>query len=215
MQDLKENISITRRAYGVFAQTYHERFKDELSQKAYDRKLLDTYAQFFSPRSIIYDAGCGPSGHIGRYLFDKGLSVRGLDISEHCIDIARKHNPDMKFERMDMMNLKVDDRSIDGLISFYSIIHTPKFDIHKIFQEFKRVLKIGGKILLAVKEGKGEGLEDNILDSQMPIYFSYFTEKEIKGYFISNGFKINFLECRAPYSDEISISRIYAIAESV
>ncbi len=98
MQDIEETISITRRAYGVFAQTYHERFKGELSQKAYDRKLLDRYAQYFSPQSIIYDAGCGPSGHIGRYLFDKGLAVRGLDISEHCIDIARKYNPDMKFE---------------------------------------------------------------------------------------------------------------------
>ena len=93
--------------------------------------------------------GCGPSGHIGKYLFDKGLNVTGIDMSEKCIDIAKNYNRDMTFKRMDMMNLQVDDQSIDGIIAFYSIIHTP------------------------------------------------------------------FLECRTPYSDEIAISRIYAIAENV
>ena len=215
MKQLKETNSITFKAYDLLAEKYHALFKDELSQKAYDRKLIDNYAQYFSPFSIIYDVGCGPSGHIGKYLFDKGLNVMGIDISEKCIDIARNYNRDMTFKRMDMMNLQVDDQSIDGIIAFYSIIHTPKENIDKIFQEFKRALKIGGKVMLAVKEGKGEGLEDHILDSDMSIYFSYFTKKEVETYFISNGFKIIFLECRTPYSDEIAISRIYAIAESV
>jgi len=215
MNQLKETNSITCKTYDLLAEKYHELFKDELSQKEYDRKLIDNFAQFFSPYSIIYDVGCGPSGHIGKYLFDKGLNVTGIDISEKCIDIAKKYNRDMTFKRMDMMNLQVDDQSIDGIIAFYSIIHTPKDNIDKIFQEFKRVLKTEGKILLAVKEGKGEGLEDNILGSEMSIYFSYFTRNEIETHFMSNGFKIIFLECRVPYSDEIAISRIYAIAERV
>jgi ubiquinone/menaquinone biosynthesis C-methylase UbiE len=215
MKQLKETNSITCKVYDLLAEKYHALFKDELSQKEYDRKLIDNYAQYFSPCSIIYDVGCGPSGHIGKYLFDKGLNVTGIDISEKCIDIAKNYNRDMTFKRMDMMNLQVDDQSIDGIIAFYSIIHTPKENIDKIFQEFKRVLKSGGKVMLAVKEGKGEGLEGHILDSDMSIYFSYFTKKEVETYFISNGFKIIFLECRTPYSDEIAISRIYAIAESV
>ena len=215
MQQSKRTSSISCEAYDLLAEKYHELFKDELSQKEYDRKLLDNYAQYFSPSSVIYDVGCGPSGHIGKYLFDKGLNVTGIDISEKCIDIAKNYNREMTFQRMDMMNLQVDDQSIDGIIAFYSIIHTPKDDIDEIFQEFKRALKIGGKIVLAVKEGKGERFEDNILDSNISIYFSYFTKKEVETYFISNGFKIIFLECRNPYSDEIAISRTYAIAERV
>ncbi len=215
MHQLKKMNLITCEAYNFLAPKYHELFKDELSQKEYDRKLLDNYAQYFSPRSIIYDTGCGPTGHIGKYLFDKGLNVTGIDIAEKCIEIAKTYNPMMTFKKMDMINLQVAERSIDGIVAFYSIIHTPKNDIDKIFQEFKRVLKIGGKILLAVKEGEGEGLEYNILDSDMSIYFSYFTKKEIEAFLVSNGFKTIFLECRSPYPDEIAISRIYAIAERI
>ncbi len=215
MNQLKETSSLICKAYDLLAQKYHDLFKDELSQKEYDRKLIDQFALYFSPDSIIYDAGCGPSGHIGKYLFDKGLNVTGIDISEKCINLAKKYNRDMAFKRMDMMNLQINDRSIDGIIAFYSIIHTPKDSIDKIFQEFKRVLKPGGKILLAVKEGKGEGLENNILDSDLSIHFSYFSKNEVEAYFGAVGFKIIFLECRTPYSDEINISRIYAIAEKV
>lgn len=215
MKKIKEPNLNTCKVYDYLAEEYHALFKDELCQKEYDRKLLDCYAQYFSFASKIYDVGCGPSGHIGRYLFDKGLNVIGVDISQKCIDIAKNYHPDMAFKKMDMMALQLDDLSIDGIISFYSIIHTPKNDVYKIFQEFKRVTKIGGKILLAVKEGDHEGIEDNILNTNASIYFSYFTNKEIETYFIENGFKIIFNECRPPYSDEIDISRIYAIAERV
>jgi len=213
MQKLKEINSMTCQAYNLLAAKYHELFKDEMSQKEYDRKLLDNFSQYFKPDSIIHDVGCGPSGHIGKYLFDKGLNVSGIDISEKCVDIAKSYNQDMTFIKMDMMNLQINDQSIDGIISFYSIIHTPKYYIDKIFLEFKRVLKKGGKVLLAVKEGEKEGFENNILNSNTSIYFSYFKKQEIETYFIANGFKILFLECRKPYADEIAIPRIYAIAE--
>ncbi len=213
MLKLKDLNSITCKAYDLLAAKYHELFKDEMSQKDYDRKLLDNFSQSFTPASVIFDVGCGPSGHIGKYLFDKGLNVLGIDLSEKCIDIAKNYNQDMTFIKMDMMNLQINDQSIDGIISFYSIIHTPKCYIDKIFLEFKRVLKKGGKLLLAVKDGEGEGFENNILNSGTSIYFSYFKKQEIETFWIANGFKILFLECRKPYADEIAISRIYAIAE--
>ena len=215
MQKLKDINSITCKAYNLFADKYHELFKDEMSQKEYDRKLLDTFSQFFTPTSIIYDVGCGPSGHIGKHLFNKGFNVTGVDISKKCIEIAKNYNKDMPFKKMDMMDLQINDKSIDGIISFYSIIHTPKHYIDKIFIEFKRVLKKGGKVLLSVKEGKKEGIEDNILNSNASIYFSYFSKQEIETFFIANGFKILFIESRKPCADEIAISRIYAMAEKI
>ena len=215
MQKLKDINSLTCKAYNLFAEKYHELFKDEMSQKEYDRKVLDTFSQFFMPTSIIYDVGCGPSGHIGKYLFDKGFNVTGVDISEKCIEIAKSYNKDMPFKKMDMMNLQINDKSIDGIISFYSIIHTPKCYIDKIFMEFKRVLKKGGKVLLSVKEGKNEGIENNILNCDISIYFTYFSKQEIETFFIANGFKMLFLERRKPYADEIAIFRIYAMAEKI
>jgi SAM-dependent methyltransferase len=213
MQKLIKINNLTRQSYNLVAAKYHELFKDEMNQKEYDRKLLDDFSRYFTPNSIIYDMGCGPSGHIGKYLFDKGLNVTGIDISEKCIDIAKNYNPGITFIRMDIINLYLDDQSIDGIISFYSIIHTPKVYIDKIFQEFKRVLKKGGKLLLAVKEGEDEGFVQNFLDYDTSIYFTHFKKQEIERYFFDNGFELLFIEFRDPYEDEIAVSRIYAIGE--
>lgn len=46
------------------AEKYYALFKDELKQKEYDLKLLDTYAAYFSSSQILYDVGCGLSDHI-------------------------------------------------------------------------------------------------------------------------------------------------------
>ena len=37
-------------------------------------------------------------GHIGRYLFNLGLNVYGIDISERCIELASIYNSEMKFQ---------------------------------------------------------------------------------------------------------------------
>ena len=39
-----------------------------MQEKEYDRKLLDNFSNKFKKDNIILDAGCGPSGHIGRYI---------------------------------------------------------------------------------------------------------------------------------------------------
>jgi 2-polyprenyl-3-methyl-5-hydroxy-6-metoxy-1,4-benzoquinol methylase len=97
MEDLKQVNEKTRRSFNLAAEKYYELFKDEMEQKEYDQMLLDRFASNFDSRSIICDVGCGP-GHITRYLFDKGLDVFGVDISEKCVEIARRENPEMRFQ---------------------------------------------------------------------------------------------------------------------
>jgi len=156
--------------------------------------------------------GCGP-GHITRYLFDKGLNVFGIDISERCIQIAQTENPKMRFQVMDMARLDIADESIDGIISFYSIIHTPKRLIHILFHEFNRVLKKSGKMLVVVKKGNMEGYLDELEGFKTRLYFTNFTEEELKSYLQTCGFELIFLETRQPYDFKIPVERIYAIGK--
>lgn len=215
VRELKQISENTRKSYDLAADKYHELFKDEMNQKEFDRSLLDKFASYFDSQSVICDVGCGPSGHIARYLFNKGLSVFGVDISEKCIEIARRENPMMKFHIMDMTKLDIANSSIDGIISFYSVIHTPKQFMNVVFNEFNRILKKGGKILLVVKKGNSEGYTNELLGYRTHIYFTYFTEKEIENYLKSSGFRISYLETREPYDFEISNPRIYAIGEKL
>jgi ubiquinone/menaquinone biosynthesis C-methylase UbiE len=128
----------TRQAYNLAAQKYHELFHDEMSQKAYDCDLLDHFASCFNQDSLICDAGCGPSAHIGRYVFDKGIPVLGIDISDRCIQLARKNNPGMQFAHCNMGAMPFVDEIFDGIIAFYSIIDTPKAHVGVLFREFHR-----------------------------------------------------------------------------
>ncbi|HEV8515885.1 MAG TPA: class I SAM-dependent methyltransferase, partial [Cyclobacteriaceae bacterium] len=117
---LEEINELTKKAYNQTAAKYHNHFKNEISQKEYDRLLLDKFSNMLPVNSLICDAGCGPSGHIGKYLFDKGHRVVGIDISQKCIDIATSYNPQIDFKVMDMMNMNFESNSLDAIISFYS-----------------------------------------------------------------------------------------------
>jgi len=215
MDPLEQINLLTQQAYNLAAQKYHDLFHNEMNEKEYDRKLLDSFAARFNKDSLICDAGCGSSAHIGRYLFDKGINVIGVDISEKCVELARLNNPEMKFECADISNMPFDDNSFDGLISYYSIINTPKIYMDKIFAEFRRVLKPDGYLLVSVKAGTIEGYVDDLLGIKARNYFSLFTQEEIVAYFSQAGFLLEFFDKRNPYDFEISNERIFAIGRKV
>jgi len=215
MDTLEHINSMTRQAYNLAAQKYHDLFHNEMNEKEYDRKLLDSFAVKFNKDSLICDAGCGPSAHIGRYLFDKRIKVVGVDISEKCVELARLNNPKIKFECADISKMPFDNNSFDGLISYYSIINTPKIYVGRIFAEFHRVLKPDGYLLIAVKAGTAEGYIDDLLGIKTKIYSSLFTQKEIVAYFSQAGFLLEFFDKRNPYDFEISNERIFAIGKKL
>jgi ubiquinone/menaquinone biosynthesis C-methylase UbiE len=213
MDSLEQINSMTSTAYNLTAQKYHDLFHNEMNEKEYDCKLLNSLAARFNSNSLICDAGCGPSGHIGRYLFNKGIKIIGVDISEKCVELARLNNPDMKFECADISSMPFDDNYFDGLISYYSIVNTPKIYVDRLFTEFRRVLKPGGYLLVAVKAGTAEGYIDDLLGLKTKIYSTLFTQEEISIYFNNAGFLLEFLDKRNPYDFEISNERIFAIGK--
>ena len=211
--NIQEINELTRVAYNQTAEKYHHHFRNEIEEKEYDRNILNRFSDALPQDALICDAGCGPSGHIGKYLLNKGHKVIGIDISEKCIEIAQSYQPEIDFKLMDMANTDFEDETFDGLIAFYSIIYTPKNQVDKIFKEFNRILKVGGKVLLVVKKGKEAGIINNDWYEGNPVYFTHFMEDEIKGYFEDNGIEIDFLETRQPYDFEFNVDRIYAIAK--
>lgn len=212
MEELKQITEETRKSFNLAGEKYFQDFKDEMKQKEYDRALLDKFVSELDSSSVLCDVGCGP-GHITRYLFDKGVNIFGIDVSEKCVEIARRENPKMRFETMDMAKLDIADESLDGIISFYSIIHTPKKFMKVLFREFNRVLEKHGRILIVVKKGETEGYINELEGFKTDVYFTNFNEREIEDYLKTNGFKVVSLKTRPPYDFEIQVDRIYAIGE--
>ena len=125
-----------RETYNKIAMKYHVCFHCEMEQKPFDRNYLDGFVSSFSKDAILCDAGCGPSAHIGKYLFNKGFNVFGIDISDRCIENAKSFNPGMKFFRTDFLDWNTRENPVDAIIAFYSIIFSPKKDIDKIIKVF-------------------------------------------------------------------------------
>jgi SAM-dependent methyltransferase len=180
---------MVRIAYDNSAKKYHTNFKNEMEEKEFDRLFLDNFSNSLHKHSLICDAGCGPSGHIGKYLFDKGHKIKGIDISPECIQIARDYNPELDFEVMDMANMNFASNSFDAIISFYSIMYTPKKYLDLIISEFHRVLKPNGVVLIVVKKGYLDTIENNYWDEGNPVHYCLFQEDEMNKLLLMNKFK--------------------------
>ncbi len=203
---------LTKAAYNATAEKYHLAFHDEVAQKPFDRSLLDRFSGSLPKGSLLLDAGCGPSAHIGRYLHERGHRVIGIDLSECCVEIARRENPGMEFHVMDMMHTTFADGSYDGVVAFYSLLYTPRQWAGEMFREFGRILRPGGRILIAVKKGEPEGVVNDEWYEGRTVYFTHFLETDLFEYCRQTGFVVDSMETRKPYSFEIPVDRIYMIA---
>lgn len=75
-------------SYDRVAQKYAEQFRDEMSKKPFDRKMLDLLAEKINRRGVICDLGCGP-GQIARYLHGCGVKACGIDLSPEMVRQAQ------------------------------------------------------------------------------------------------------------------------------
>ena len=92
------------------------------------------------------------------FLGARGVDVVGLDLSVRMLQVGRRAHPDLPFAVGDLAALPLADRSLDGAVGWYSIIHTEPGRLDPVFNEMARVLVPDGHVLLAFQAGTGERL---------------------------------------------------------
>ncbi|MFF8013973.1 methyltransferase domain-containing protein [Streptomyces sp. NPDC007929] len=152
LSDAPDFVSETRLFYDTVAEEYAVRFGDLRPGTPLDRGVLHGFAGLVGEGGEVADLGCGP-GRVTAYLASQGLSVFGLDLSESMLAIARRENPGLRFEQGSMQELNLPDGSLDGVVAWYSIIHTPEEHLPALFAGFHRVLRPGGHLLLGFQCG--------------------------------------------------------------
>jgi SAM-dependent methyltransferase len=203
---------LTRAAYDRVAQRYDELFRNELVGKAYDRDLLEWFADGLGRGARVCDAGCGPCGHVARLLAGRGLAVVGVDLSPECLRRARRDLSGSLLAAGDLARLPFSSGAFAGAVAYYSLIHTPKRHLRDLLGEIRRVLAPSGRLLAAVKEGTGEGYEGDLIGESVPIFFARFSKEEVGRALEGAGFALERLERRDPYPFEIPVGRIFAVA---
>ncbi len=199
-----------RSSYDMVAEAYAQKFFDELSRKPFDRGLLDDFAAALNARGTL-DVGCGP-GHVAGYLSERGLDATGVDLSPTMIKIARRLNPEIRFELADMRNLPVADGTVGGIAAFYSLIHIPREEVPAVLLEFRRVLIPSGRLLVAVHGGSGTITTQEFMGKQVPFEAILFEKDELVDLITAAGFEVTTATVREPYEFESQTTRLYVAA---
>ncbi|CAM3281994.1 class I SAM-dependent methyltransferase [Occultella aeris] len=150
-------LTATRTAYDTVAVDYESLLRDELGGNALDRALLGAFAEdvLADGAGPVADLGCGP-GRVTTHLASIGLDVFGLDLSPAMVAVARERLPELRFVVGSLLDLEaagIEPGSLAGAVAWYSIIHTPPAHLPKVFAEFRRALRPGGRLLLAFQAG--------------------------------------------------------------
>jgi len=147
-------LSDTRSSYDIDASGYAEQVRGLLEGRPYLRAGLALFAELVQSAGggPVADIGCGP-GHVTGHLHQAGLDVFGIDLSPEMIAIARRDHPDLRFEVGTMTDLELADDSVVGIVAFWSVIHVPDHAVPGVFDQFHRVLRHEGLLLVGFHVG--------------------------------------------------------------
>ncbi|MCU1529644.1 MAG: hypothetical protein JWP75_3407 [Frondihabitans sp.] len=147
--------SDVRSAYDTVADSYARILADTSYEAPLDLALVDEFARQTGDGARILDAGCG-AGRMITYLDGIGrFDIEGADLSPAMIARARHEHPGRRFHTAALTDLPFAEGSLDGVLCWYSIIHTPTAEIPEILREIRRILRPGGSALLAFQAGTG------------------------------------------------------------
>ena len=96
---------------------------------------------------LLLDAGCG-SGLFSNMAIKAGAQVIGVDAAAGLLEVARERNPQNSFLEEDLEALPFTDERFDVVVGFNSFQYAGSFE--KALTEAKRVLKPGGKLVIAI-----------------------------------------------------------------
>jgi len=173
-------------------------------ENCYDKlepKIYGKIAQTLQCVTPILDVGCGDGRLINFLALKLRKKIFGVDISDTGFEEARKEaklknvSRMVKFVKSDASHLDIfDDKFFGGVVGVYTLHEFE--DPLVVLKEIERVLKTGGKVVIAdfIKGGDAERLWGE----------RYYTPTEIKSILKNAGFKeakMSFL-----YKDVILIS---------
>lgn len=117
----------------------------------------------------VLEVGCGTGLSLPQY--SRRCTLFGIDISDGILEKAReraKSLPNVEaIEVMDAEQLRLEDGSFDVVVAQYVITAVPNPE--RALDEFARVVRPGGEIVITTRIGAGEGLRGQIEKALMPI----------------------------------------------
>jgi len=119
----------------------------------------------------VLEVGVGTGISLPQY--GKQCRLYGIDISDGILEKARRRVAELKLGNvegiavMDAEALEFEDASFDVIVAQYVITAVPNPE--RALDEFARVVRSGGEIIITTRIGAGQGLRGKIEKALMPI----------------------------------------------
>jgi len=197
--DEPEHQRATRVAYDTVADEYEELLRHHLDDNPHDRAVLGLFADLVlaGGGGAVVDVGCGP-GRITAPLHRLGLEISGIDLSPEMVTVARRTHPHLAFSVGSMGALDLDDRSVSGIVAWYSLIHTPPADRPATYRELARVLEPGGHLVTAFQVGDQVVHLDQAYGHEIDADVYRLSPDEVSDLLDRAGFEVTTRLVRAP-----------------
>ncbi len=143
--DGRRGDSAIQAAYSATSREYIDLLGSIGATHPSDRALVSCWAATLT--GPVLDAGCGP-GQWTSFLNDCGMDTSGIDLVPEFVARARAHYPGIHFDRGSFDALDAATGSLGGVLAWYSTIHRDREDLRTVLEEFARVIRPGGGLLV-------------------------------------------------------------------
>ncbi|MDJ1114118.1 class I SAM-dependent methyltransferase [Microbacterium dauci] len=138
------------------ADAYAAALPDAAYEAPEDLALIERFLATTPRDARILDAGCGTGRMIDLIISARpDAMVLGVDASAAMLAHARVRHPRFDFITGELATLPFPDAVVDGILAWYSVIHTAPAELGEVIAELARVLAPGGHLLLGFQAGEG------------------------------------------------------------
>ena len=140
-----------------------EEYAQKRDASGSDAALIDGLLEDLGEEARVLDIGCGDGA---RTLANLPEGV-GIDISRRGLELARENVPSAPLVQGDMAKLPFKDASFDGVTAYHSVFHVPRDEHRGVYEEFARVLRGGGCLLMTLPGGSFETVRRGWMGGRM------------------------------------------------
>jgi SAM-dependent methyltransferase len=127
------------------------------------------------------------------------VDVQGIDLSPAMVEQARRLHPGISFSEGDMLALDVADGAFAGIVSFYAIVHLAPASLPAAFHELHRVLRPGGKALIAFHVGDEIVRPTDLWGIPVALDWVFFRTADVTAGLAAAGLTVDEVIEREPY----------------
>lgn len=193
----------TRKLYDRVAEAYARVLPDVSSEAAIDLSLIREFVGRLRDNPTVLDIGCG-TGRMIPFLrsLDDTLTPIGIDLSPGMLAQARAAHPDTTFLHGRLDSVPLGGKEADGILAWYSLIHTAPADVPKALAEFHRLLRGGGILLIGFQAGAGERRVEGAYGHDVQLHAFLHEVADVATQLTTAGFDVELRVERSPRAHE-------------